>query len=266
MPHSICRAAALFLCGLFQFRSEANAQVCPNPLSSILATLECVEEANVTCALSGYDGAQFVKLHNGVDTNTTIDNSGSFWAGTFSFIEIGMEINHKMNFGTNQASLRYVETVTVTDGSSLGLPPSNDYPFGQIFVQHEHALVTVDNECRMILWDQYGNNKEQAAVSSATDAILCIIGFLPAEVCTAQSANLTADQANQTDFANNQIDQVNKIEYHSDNETEVGQTQTSSTNQTYQGDQMSSTNHKTDYNSPMVVATSLLGVLFVWLM
>jgi len=264
MSQSIYNAAALSLFALFQFLSKTNAEACPNPLSSILATLECIEGANATCASSGYDGARFVKLHNGVDTNTTIDNSGSFWTGTFSLIQIGMDINYKMNSGTNQASLRYVETVTSTDGSSFGLPPSNDYPFGQIFLQHEHALVTVDDECRMILWDQYGDNKEQVPIDSAVNAILCILDFLPAEVCAAESANLTADQADQSDSANNQTDQAEQMS--TANQTDADQNQTSSTNQTDQADQMSSGNHKTDYDAPMVVITSLVGVFLVWLL
>ena len=48
----------------------------------------------------------------------------------------------------------------------------NQYPFGQVFFQHEHDLVTVDNDCRMIRWDQYGDNKEQKDVNGAGNDIV----------------------------------------------------------------------------------------------
>jgi hypothetical protein len=180
----VAYTAATCLFVVCQFATEAVAQECPDPLASILATLGCVEQANATCASSGYDGAKFVKLHNGIDTNTVIDDGGDFWTGAFAMIKIEMDINHQMNTEKNQASVRYVEKVTFTDGSAFGLPPSTEYPFGQVYLQHEHALVTVDNDCRMILWDQYGDNKEQSDVDDNSNVILCAIGFLPVEVCS----------------------------------------------------------------------------------
>ena len=116
---------------------------CSNPIAAILATLNCVEKANVTCASAGYDSGNFVKLHNDIDTNTTIDES--FWQIAFLLLEIDLDINHQMNIGTNQASIRYVEKVSSTDGSSFGLHSSSNYPFGQVLLQYEHALATVDS-------------------------------------------------------------------------------------------------------------------------
>lgn len=160
-------------------KSEMAKAGCPDPLSSILGTLQCIAEENVACASAGYN-PMFRKLHNGIDTNTVIDESGEFWAGAFSLVDLAFDINYEKNVGPNQASIRYVEIVTTTDGSVFGLPPSSDYPFDQEFLQHEHALVTVDDECKMVLWDQYGDNKEQQSVDDAANAILCSIGFLPA--------------------------------------------------------------------------------------
>ena len=59
--------------------------------------------------------------------------------------------------------------MTTANGYPLILDsPSDEYPFGQTFVQHEHALVTVDGNCKIALWDQYGDDMEQAVVETAT--------------------------------------------------------------------------------------------------
>lgn len=157
---------------------------CPDPVAAVLATLKCIEHSDAACATAGYDSANFAKLHNGVDTNTVISDDGAFWQGAFALTSFDFGVDHQINVGTNKASVRYVERVALTSGESMGLPPSNEYPFGQEFVQHEHALVTVDDDCRIVLWDQYGDNKEQKDVDSAVNAILCTIGFLPAEICS----------------------------------------------------------------------------------
>jgi hypothetical protein len=102
-----------------------------------------------------------------------------FWAFAFLLVTIHIDINYQMNnIAPNKASIRYVETVTTDDGSNFGLPPSSTYPFGQVFLQYEHAIVTVDDNCRMIAWDQYGDNKEQTDVDDASGAILCSIGVV----------------------------------------------------------------------------------------
>ena len=68
-----------------------------------------------------------------------------------------------------------MEKIITTDKVSLGAfgntPSSSEYPYSQTFYQHEHALVTVNDDCRIILWDQYGDNKEQTDVSNAIDEI-----------------------------------------------------------------------------------------------
>jgi hypothetical protein len=183
--------AFLFL--LLTFSPKALAQECPDPLAAILTTLDCIEKENATCASVGYNTIAFRKLHNGIDTNTTIDAGGDFWNGAFSLSDLILDKNHQMNVGPNQASIRYVETVVFTDGTSLGLLPSSEYPFAQVYTQYEHALVTVDDECKMIIWDQYGDNKEQQQVDETTTTILCIIGFLPPELCKDPTAVPTAE-------------------------------------------------------------------------
>jgi hypothetical protein len=133
--------------------AAANASIilrencsCPDPLDSILATLRCIEGKNASCATAGYNTQHFVKLHNDVDTHTTIDSTGQFWTQAFALLSFQLNVSDARNLGPNLAHVRYVETVTFTDGSDLGLPPSSTYPFGQMYVQHEDALVTTDGE------------------------------------------------------------------------------------------------------------------------
>ena len=65
-------------------------------------------------------------------------------------------------------SIRYEEIVTTASGYPLILDsPSTEYPFSQTFVQHEHALVTVEGDCKISLWDQYGDDMEQVDVETA---------------------------------------------------------------------------------------------------
>ena len=157
--------------------------ICGDPLTEILKTLDCVEKKEVECASKGYSPT-FKKFHNGIDTNTVIDTDGSYWSTAFALLDIYLDYNHKINIGPNQASIRYKETVVMTNGTSLGLPEAKtEHPYNATFYQYEHALVTVDDDCKMDLWDQYGDNEEQKAVDSAAFTILCDFGFLPIEVC-----------------------------------------------------------------------------------
>ena len=66
-----------------------------------------------------------------------------------------------MNVGPNMASIRYIEYLKFTNGTTLGLPASSEFPWSYETMQHEHALVTVDDECKIKTWDQYGDNEQQ---------------------------------------------------------------------------------------------------------
>ena len=158
---------------------------CEDPLTAIMKTLDCVVAEDEPCASSGYD-LNFVKLHNGINTNVTGLGSGEFWTGVFALLDMELDYSHQANIGPNQASVRYVEKVTFTNGASLGLAPSTEYPYGAEMLQHEHAIVTVNDDCKMVLWDQYGDNKEQKDVDEAAAMILCRdFDVLPPEVCNA---------------------------------------------------------------------------------
>ena len=179
---------------LFQV-TQTNA-ICEDPLQSILDTLECIVSEDVACASNGYNPDEFVKIHNGVDTNTTIDAGGSFWSGAFSLSDVSFpSMDFMMNVADNQASIRYIEKVVMTDGSLFGLVPSAEYPFGQSYYQHEHAIVTVDDDCKIIKWDQYGDNLEQDAVTNATTEILCLIGFIPAQAPECEKEEIDEDSS-----------------------------------------------------------------------
>lgn len=77
-----------------------------------------------------------------------------------------------MNIGPNtMASIHYIEGVKFTDGSNVGHSPSTDYPFSFEHVQHEHALVTVGDDFRIIWWDQYGGDAEQNCTDEASQRL-----------------------------------------------------------------------------------------------
>ena len=56
-------------------------------------------------------------------------------------------------------------------------------------MQHEHALVTVNADCKMIKWDQYGDNIEQEQVGVAVNATL---PYLPLYLACVQGPNAEA--------------------------------------------------------------------------
>jgi len=175
----------LILSTAFAQSGETEIQGCVDPLAAIMKTLDCIALEDVACASAGYNES-FMKLHNSVDTNTVIDSGGSFWSFAFSLLTLSFTYDYTANIGPNRASIRYVEDVSFTDGSNFGLPASAEYPWSSKFLQYEHALVTVDDDCKMILWDQYGDNEEQDAVNLASSAVLqelCTVGIIPPPMC-----------------------------------------------------------------------------------
>ncbi|TQV73574.1 hypothetical protein FLL45_11920 [Aliikangiella marina] len=127
----------------------AKAQAaCDDPAAAVMRIMNCIENENAFCAASGY-ASNFAKYHNTLDTDTNRPGY-FFWLGAFLFIDFELEFDHVVNVAENQVSMRYIETVTFNDG--------------EVFTQYEHALVTVNNSCRMEMWDQYGDNKEQQDV------------------------------------------------------------------------------------------------------
>jgi hypothetical protein len=170
---------------VFAQNGESEIQGCVDPLAAIMETLGCIELKDVPCASAGYNES-YMKLHNSVDTNTVIDSDGSFWSNTLSILSFSFSYDYTANIGPNRASIRYVKDVTSTDGSNFGLPASAEYPWSSTILQYEHAIVTVDDDCKMILWDQYGDNEEQDAVNVVSFAVLqelCTAGIMPPPMC-----------------------------------------------------------------------------------
>jgi len=145
---------------------------CEDPLAAIMQTLQYIDDGDPVSSAKGYAHG-FRKIHNGVDTGLDFgDDPAAFWEISFLLISLSFSFDHQVNVGPNMASIRYIEGVQFTDGTVFGLPASDEYPFNTSYVQHEHALVTVDDDCKMLLWDQYGDNAEQDAVDDNADAII----------------------------------------------------------------------------------------------
>ncbi|EJK68187.1 hypothetical protein THAOC_10656 [Thalassiosira oceanica] len=164
---------------------------CNDPLEEIVKAMSCIEAEDIACVVDSY-APDFVKMHNGKVTDTPITKD--FWSGTFMLVDIAMYYDIQENVAINQASLRYTETVTTTDGSDLGLPASNDFPWNQTFVQNEEALITVDDNCKMRLWDQHGDEAEQREVERAADEILCSVGFYTGSRCDEKEATAMPEE------------------------------------------------------------------------
>lgn len=147
---------------------SVQAAVCEDPVKVVLDTLKCVSKdvEDAACAGAGY-AANFKKLHNRVDTNTVISGP-EFWAGAFQILDLTLDVNHAVQVGPDLVSVRYVETVEVGGMKDFGF-------VYKTILQREHALVTVDGDCKMSLWDQYGDNKEQSDVDVAVAEFIEII-------------------------------------------------------------------------------------------
>lgn len=114
-------------------------------------------------------------------------DDAAFWAGAFAVVSIEFDIKFYSNPNPNQASVRYIENVTTTDGLSLGLAaPCTEYPFSFTILQHEHALVEVDNDCKIKKWDQYGDDAEQAAVDTTIASLTAAVSTT-ASTCATNS-------------------------------------------------------------------------------
>jgi hypothetical protein len=127
----------------------AGEPYCKTPVQAVLSTMDCIEQEDAQCAYDGY-AKGFIKLHNAVDSSTAISGP-SYWAGAFYLLDFKLDFDQVLRIGPNQISLRYKETLTVPDGVQM--------------VQYEHALVTVNSDCKMTLWDQYGDNIEQDVIT-----------------------------------------------------------------------------------------------------
>jgi len=177
---------------LFIATNWTNAEKpCKDPLEATVKAMSCIEAEDIACVLDSY-APDFVKMHNGNDTETPVTED--FWLGTFMLVDIVMDYEVQENVAINQARLRYTETVTTTDGSDLGLPASNVFPWNQTFVQNEDAYITVNDDCKMTLWDQRGDDAEQREVERASNEILCSVGFFTGSMCDEKEATAMSEE------------------------------------------------------------------------
>jgi len=161
----------IHLSGKQRENTTETTDFCEDPVAAVLKTMKCIEDGDVGCSHEGYNSRKFRKLHNGIDTETQMNYF--FWFGAFRLLTFELDIDHIYKMEGNTIGIRYIEKVTTTDGTSLFLQPSYTTPYNQTYYQHEHAIVTVDEDCKMILWDQTGDNKEQTDVEDIADEIVC---------------------------------------------------------------------------------------------
>ena len=150
---------------------QEDDAVCDDPIGAVLAAMECMKVEDAECAAAGYPPGGFQKIRNGIydDDGAFTDRSVATWQGIFALADISLVTWNETNVvdQPNMASFHYNETTVMTDGQVFGLEPSTEYPFSQTYLQTEHAFVTVDGECQIILWNQTGIDEEQVIVDTA---------------------------------------------------------------------------------------------------
>lgn len=157
-------------------RGEAEASYggkpCPDPLAAIKETMDCLFVKNSTCVNNGYNWIRFAKYHNGKNVGLRLFPFDIYWSMALKFSTFELIYDHAQNVGTNKASVRYKEIIIMSNGTEFDIPANDIYPFSETIVQYEHALVSVDNNCKMTRWDQYGDNLEQKEVDDAMDGFM----------------------------------------------------------------------------------------------
>ncbi len=155
-------SAVVILCAQGCVESPVVCEDQEDQISAVLNTLDCVVLEDALCAIEGYDN-NFVKLHNGVDTETEM--SLIYWMGGFEFADFAIDIDYVIfDELRNAVDISYLETVTVD---------------GQEYLQHEQAFVSLNGACKITLWDQTGDVEEQEAVDNAVNAYLEKLGVPP---------------------------------------------------------------------------------------
>ena len=186
-PKLLC----LVLFGLFgKVSAQSNTTTCNDPVGAVMIMMDCWTIGEANCTAAGYDPNGIPFRHNGVfrQNGTLQDRSVASVTFILAVVDFEMVVNHvglvEGVMGENGeaiVSVRYSETGTFTDGANFGLEPSTDYPFGFSYWQWEHALLPVNGNCEVTMWDQTGDNEEQNDSQDAWSAflanpdILCIV-------------------------------------------------------------------------------------------
>lgn len=157
-------SVAILVFGFFIVPSTALAkkakkaeEICSDPIAAVLATMHCFINGDTRCIANSYSD-DFVLIHNGTPTDTNPHNE-LYWKYAFMYSDFTIDINHLMQIEEDRVSARYIERL--------------DFVNGKTIYQHEHALITVDKDCKIKLWDQYGDSTEQEVMIATLRAILC---------------------------------------------------------------------------------------------
>ena len=156
-----------------------SGKSCGNHTRVIEMLFECVTKEDSECVASLYNSVEFKSVHNNVVVSPTpATGDPKFWATAFLLLDFSFDVKmlEKTN-SKNQVSVRYIEKMVTSDGVSMGVTnaPRTDYLFHQRINQYEHAIVDLDEDCKIVRWDQYGDNKEQTDVAAAAQALLCYL-------------------------------------------------------------------------------------------
>jgi hypothetical protein len=165
----------VYPCCVINVLAASTTISCPDPLRAVLGMMSCMEDEDAECVADRISHSSFKKLHNGMETEVKIldgkDPMGHLET-SFKFIRYAFDIEYQQELGPNLVGLGYVEMFTTSSGESFGLAPSNEYPFSQTILQHEMAAVSVNDACKITVWDQYGDDKEQQALDKVVSDML----------------------------------------------------------------------------------------------
>jgi len=170
-------------------KAESGSGVCADPASAIVNTMECITNKDSSCADQGYSDLGFFKYHNSIRAVLPPFPAATYWSTAMKYATFTTWPNFHENVGENQAEVRYIKNINMSDGSDFGLEPSSTYPFRAHIKQYEWAIVTVDADCKIVRWDQYGDNKEQSDADSAMNAMIDLVGIQPALAQQASSSS-----------------------------------------------------------------------------
>jgi len=121
---------------------------CPDPVLAVELAIECFRNEDPECIVSRYS-PRFRAFHNEIEV-PSFTNNPEFWRATFVYYDLSFTPSFIQRVGKDLVSIRYIEEFRFFDG--------------EVLKQHEHALATVGRQCRIVKWDQYGDNQEQEAV------------------------------------------------------------------------------------------------------
>lgn len=196
LPRGLC-----FILGFGLAHAQNNNTFCEDPVGAIVTWLdECWPNEDFNCSAYGYDVPNFRSKLNGVWMNngTVVDRSTPTVQLFLAAAHFSFDINHAALVGENIVSIRFTETVTMTDGTDFGLEPSTEYPWAVTYSQWEHVLATLNSNCQVMLWDVTGDKEEQNleqviwADLLATPELNCILF----DICLDPSATTTDPPTN----------------------------------------------------------------------